>query len=44
MLLCRHRHKHDLDHNIDLIERLDHVATRRLERGAERSLGIELGL
>jgi conjugative relaxase-like TrwC/TraI family protein len=33
---------HDLDRKIDLIERLDHVATRRLERGAERSLGIEL--
>ena len=33
---------HDLDRNIVLIERLDHVATRRLERGAERSLGIEL--
>ena len=33
---------HDLDRNIELIERLDHVATRRLERGAERSLGIEL--
>jgi AAA domain/TrwC relaxase len=32
---------HDLDRNIKLIERLDHVATRRLERGAERSLGIE---
>jgi hypothetical protein len=33
---------HDLDRNIELIERLDHLATRRLERGAERSLGIEL--
>ena len=33
---------HHLDRNIELIERLDHVATRRLERGAERSLGIEL--
>jgi conjugative relaxase-like TrwC/TraI family protein len=33
---------HDLDRNIELIERLDHVATRRLERGAERSLGIQL--
>jgi hypothetical protein len=33
---------HDLDRNIELIERLDHVATRPLERGAERSLGIEL--
>ena len=33
---------HDLDRNIELIERLDHVATRRLERGAERRLGIEL--
>ena len=33
---------HDLDRNIELIERLDHVATRRLERGAERSLGIDL--
>jgi conjugative relaxase-like TrwC/TraI family protein len=32
---------HDLDRNIDLIERLDHVVTRRLERSAERSLGIE---
>jgi AAA domain/TrwC relaxase len=33
---------HDLDRSIELIERLDHVATRRLERSAERSLGIEL--
>jgi conjugative relaxase-like TrwC/TraI family protein len=33
---------HHLDRNIELIERLDHVTTRRLERGAERSLGIEL--
>jgi hypothetical protein len=32
---------HNLDRNIELIERLDHVATRRLERGAETSLGIE---
>jgi conjugative relaxase-like TrwC/TraI family protein len=33
---------HDLDRTIELIERLDHVATRRLEPGAERSLGVEL--
>jgi hypothetical protein len=36
------RRLHDLGRNIELIERLDRVATRRLERGAERSLGIEL--
>jgi conjugative relaxase-like TrwC/TraI family protein len=35
---------HDLDRNIALIEQLDHLATRNLGRGAERSLGIELGL
>jgi conjugative relaxase-like TrwC/TraI family protein len=35
---------HDLDRNIELIERLDQVATRSLRRGAEPSLGIELGL
>ena len=33
---------HDLDRNIDLIERLDHVATRNLNRGVERGLGVEL--
>jgi conjugative relaxase-like TrwC/TraI family protein len=33
---------HDLDHTIELIERLDQVATRSLGRGVERSLGIEL--
>jgi conjugative relaxase-like TrwC/TraI family protein len=33
---------HDLERNIELIKRLDHVATRRLERGAERGLDIEL--
>jgi ATP-dependent exoDNAse (exonuclease V) alpha subunit len=45
----RHHHVelqrlHDLDRNIELIERLDHVATRSLERGVEPGLGIELGL
>lgn len=35
---------HDLDRTSELIERVDHVATRRLGRGAEGSLGIELGL
>ncbi|MGH9289176.1 MAG: MobF family relaxase [Acidimicrobiales bacterium] len=33
---------HDLDRTIELIERLDHVATRGLNRGVERSLGVEL--
>ena len=32
---------HHLDRNIELIERLDQLAIRRLERGAERSLDIE---
>jgi hypothetical protein len=35
---------HDLDRNIELIERLDQVATRSLPRGVEPSLGIDLGL
>jgi hypothetical protein len=33
---------HDLDRNIELIERLDQVATRSLQRGLEPGLGLEL--
>jgi hypothetical protein len=33
---------HDLDRNIEMIERLDQVASRRLQRGAKRGLGIGL--
>ena len=33
-----------LDHQIDLVHRLDNVAHRSLERGLERDHGIELGL
>ena len=33
-----------LDHQIDMIQRLDNIAHRHLERGLERSHGLELGL
>ena len=33
---------HDLDRNIELIERLDQVATRSLQRRLEPGLGLEL--
>jgi len=31
-----------LDRHIDLTQRLEHVAARELERGLERSVGLEL--
>jgi conjugative relaxase-like TrwC/TraI family protein len=34
----------DLDRSIELIERLDQVAARNLNRDVERSVGIELGI
>ena len=46
----RARHAHELnridqlDHQIDMIHRLDHIATRSVERGLERDHGLELGL
>jgi hypothetical protein len=33
---------HDLDRNIELIERLDQVATRSLQRRLEPGVGLEL--
>ncbi len=35
---------HDLDRNIELIERLDKITVRNLDRRVERGLGVELGL
>jgi hypothetical protein len=37
-------HLDQLDRQIDMIDRLDHIAQRSLERGLERDQGIELGL
>ncbi len=34
----------NLDRRIDMVQRLDNIASRGLERGLERSQGIELGL